>query len=265
MRPLRLIPVRRTAAVAMSGAAFAAFAALAAAPSMAGAASPPSAQSEYQASIKAATSQGVHFSSNAAQGGVSITVTGDTGATSGAQTLTVKKGSLTEHVSAMVVGSTGYVKGNATALHNVIGLTNAQSKKYAGTWLSFPTSNAGLAQLVSGLLNSQVASELQMTGPYSYGKATTAGGKHALVIHGSVSTQSGTSVPVDLYVSASGAPLPIQEVTNPGTSGGSTALHGTVSFSRWGQKTSLKAPAKSFSLLKLAPPSTSGATSTTGG
>ena len=261
MRPIH----RRHAAVATIGSgALAALAALAAGPGPAGAATP-SAQTEYRASINAVGSQGVHFTSVATQSGVTVRVDGDTGNTSGAQSLTVKKGSLSEHVSAMVVGSTGYVKGDTTALHNVIGLTNALSRKYAGTWLSFPTSNSTLGQLVGGLLNSEVTGELQMSGPYTYGAVTTVNGQQARPVHGFVSTQSGSKVPVVLYIASTGAPLPIQEVTNPGGAGGSSAIHGTVSFSHWGEATNEKAPGKSLSLLKLVPSATSGATSTTAG
>ena len=265
MRAMRLIVRRNVAALTAGGTALAALAVLAASPATAGAAGNPSAQSEYQAVLKAVGNQGVHFSSVASQSGVTIHVDGDTGTTTGAQTLTVKKGSLSEQVTAMVVGSTGYVKANAAALHNVIGLTNAQSHKYAGKWLSFPTTNSALGQLVGGLLNSQVASELQMSGPYSYGTVTTVNGQKALAVHGAVSTQSGAKVPEILYVAATGTPLPIEEVTNPKRSGGSSAIHGTVTFSHWGETTTKTAPGTSVSLLKLVPGATSGATSTTGG
>ena len=264
MRPIH--PRSAAAAVVAAAAlgAVAPLAVLAAVPGAAGAAAP-SAQSKYQAAIKAIGTEGVHFSSVATQSGVTIHVDGDTGATSGAQSLTVKKGSLSEHVNAMVVGSTGYVKANAAALHNVIGLSNALSRKYAGTWLSFPTSNSALGQLVGGLLNSQVSSELQMSGPYTTGTTTTVNGQRALAVHGFVSTQTRNKVPVVLYVAATGTPLPIEEVTNPGNSGGSSAIHGTVMFSHWGQKTAQTAPGTSVSLLKLVPAATSGATSTTAG
>ena len=234
----------------------------------AGAASTPTQttpQAEYQAAIKAAGNLGVHFVSVASQGGVTIHVTGDTGATSGAQTLTVSNGKLSEHVTAMVIGSTGYVNANSTALHYVIGLSTSQSNKYANKWFSFPTSNSGLAQLVSGLLNSQVSAEVQMSGPYTYGPLTTIGGQQAVAIHGTVSTQSGSKAPVVLYVPATGTPTPIEEVTNPGASAHSSAIRGTVSFTHWGEKISEKPPAHSTSLLKLAPPSASGATSSTAG
>jgi len=262
IRPRRTVPV---AAPAVALATLAGLAVLVAGPAAVGAATTPSAQSEYQAALKAVGTEGVHFSSVASQSGVTIRVDGDTGASSGAQTLTVKKGSLTERVSALVAGSTGYVKGNATALHNVIGLTNSQSSKYAGTWLSFPTSNGSLGELVSGLLNSQVSSELEMNGPYTYGTATTVHGQKAVAVHGFVNTSGGSKAPVLLYIAASGTPLPLQEVTNPGSAGGTTAIHGTVTFSKWGEKTSVSAPTSSSSLLKLVPSATSGATSTTAG
>jgi hypothetical protein len=236
-------------------------AALATAPPAA-AASTPSAQSLYQAALKAAGGENVHFASSATQDGVSIDVDGDTGSASGAQTLTVTKGKTVEHVRAMVVGSTGYINGNATALHNVIGLTTKQAHTYAGKWLSFPTSNTALATLVQGLLTSQVPDELQMGGPFTYGSPTTVDGERALAVHGFVSTDSGSKIDVVLYVPASGSPLPIEELTNPGAKS-SSDIHGSVDFSKWGEKTAETAPGTSMSLLKLTPPQTSGATSTT--
>jgi hypothetical protein len=257
----------RPAAAAVGVAAFAALAALGATGVPAGAASTPTqtAQSEYSAAVKAAGNQSVHFVSVVTQSKVTLNVAGDAGTTSGAQTLTVKNGKTTERLSAEVVGSTGYVNGNSTALQNVIGVTSAQAKKYAGQWLSFPTSNTALSQLVSGLLKSQVATELSIDGPFTFGTAATVNGQHATAIKGTVSTSNGGKVSEVLYIPATGTPLPIEEVTDPGASAKSSSLHGTVTFSNWGEKTSVKAPAHSTSLLKLAPPSSSGATTTTGG
>jgi hypothetical protein len=217
-----------------------------------------SAQSLYNAAIKAATSQAVHFESLATQSGTTLAVTGDTGADAGSQNVTVSKGSVVEHVSALVIGTTGYIQGNASALRNVIGLTSAKSNKYAGKWLSFPTSNQGLDTLVAGLKNSDVAAELQMSGPYTYGTAQTVAGHRALAIKGTVTDQSGSKIPVTLYVPASGTALPLEQVTNPGTSKGSSNIHSSVTFTRWGEKVAQTAPAHSSSLLKLAPTSVSG-------
>jgi hypothetical protein len=255
MHPLRHSPAR-TAAVA-AGLTAAAALALATA---AGAAGSTSATAEYQAALKAVGSQGVHFDSTASQSGATLDVSGDAGKTSGSQALVVKNGSVTERMTARVVGSTGYVTGNAAALQHVIGLTAAQSSKYASKWLSFPTSNSGLDELVGGLLSSQVSKELEIGGPFTYGTATTVAGQQALAIKGSVATSTGSKVPVVLYVPSSGSPLPIEEVTNAGNAGGSSAIHGTVSFTNWGENKSQTAPTHTVSLLKLVPPTSSSTT-----
>ena len=260
MPPLRHIPVRTAAAAA--GLAAAAALSLAAGVAPAGAASTPStsATDEYNAALKAVGSQGVHFDSVAQQNGATLEVSGDAGTTSGSQTLLVKNKKLNERMTALVVGSTGYVTGNAAALQNVIGLTKAQSSKYEGKWLSFPTSNGGLDELVGGLLSSQVSKELEIGGPYTYGKPTAVAGQPATAINGSVATQSGSKVPVVLYIPSSGKPLPIREVTNAKKTGGSSAIHGTVTFSHWGENKSQTAPAHTVSLLKLVPASSSSTT-----
>ncbi len=267
MPPLRHTRARTVAATAGLAAAAALSLSLAAAAAPVGAATTPttsttSATDAYNAALKAVGSQGVHFDSVAQQNGATLEVSGDAGTTSGSQKLLVKNKKVKERMTALVVGSTGYVSGNAAALQNVIGLTKAQSSKYAGKWLSFPTSNTGLDELVGGLLSSQVSKELEIGGPYTYGKPTKVGGQQATAINGSVATQSGGKVPVVLYLPSSGTPLPIREVTNGGKSGGSSAIHGTVTFSNWGENKSQKAPAHTVSLLKLVPASSSG---TTGG
>ena len=257
-RRLRVVAAAATAALAPLAVAAAATAAPAGATTTAPA---QSAQSLYNAAIKAATSQAVHFESLATQSGTTLAVTGDTGADAGSQNVTVSKGSVVEHVSALVIGTTGYIQGNASALRNVIGLSSAKANRYAGKWLSFPTSNQGLDTLVAGLKNSDVAAELQMSGPYTYGTAQAVAGQRALAIKGTVTDQSGSKIPVTLYISASGTRLPVEQVTNSGTSKGSSNIHSTVTFTRWGEKVTQTAPAHSSSLLKLAPASVSGSSS----
>jgi hypothetical protein len=262
-RPLSL----RSTAVAVGAAACAALAALGACAASAGAASAPpqSAQSEYEAAVKAATNQTVHFQTNVTQGKVTLQQSGDAGSTSGSETLTISNGKSTEHMSAEVVGKIGYVKGNSTGLQSILGLSAAQARKYAGQWLSFPTSDSNLAQLVGGLLKSQVATEISFSGPFTKVSDATVSGQHAIGVKGSVGTSNGTSVPEILYVPSTGKPLPIEEVTNPGSKARTTDIHGTVSFSNWGEHVTVPAPAHSVPLSKLAPTSTSGATTTTGG
>src|SRR5271154_2106850 len=106
MHPLRQNPAR-TAAVVAGLAAAAAL--VAAAPNAAGAASTTTttttsagnaaATAKYNAALKAVGAKGVHFSSVAKQDGATLTVTGDAGSASGAQTLVVKNKNVTERMS----------------------------------------------------------------------------------------------------------------------------------------------------------------------
>ena len=257
MHPDRRIPIRL--ATTWAGAALGALGGLGAltvgAPATSAGAAQPSAQAEYEAAMKTVGSSGVHFSSTASQGQVTVQVDGDAGASSGTETIVVKRNGVTERIHAMVVGSTNYFNGNKAALTQVLGFTNAQASKYAGTWLSFPTSVTGLSGLVSGLLSSQVRTEISLNGPYQYGTAATVNGQSALAIKGTVRNQSGTSTPIVLYVPASGTPHPLQEVVNSGSGGGSSVIHETVSFTHWGEQPTAQAPAHSVSLLKLLPQS----------
>ena len=134
------------------------------------------AKSKYQAAMKAAAAQNVHYVSTATEQGISLEVVGDTGKSSGSQKLEVQNGSTTEDLSVVLIGKTGYLRGNVSALEKVLGLTTAQSDAYQNRWLSFPTSNHSLSELVSGLLDSEVSAELEMTGPYSFGGTKVIGG-----------------------------------------------------------------------------------------
>jgi hypothetical protein len=209
------------------------------------------AKSKYQAAMKAAAAQNVHYVSTATEQGISLEVVGDTGKTSGSQVLEVQNGSTTEELSVVLIGKTGYLRGNVSALEKVLGLTSAQSSTYANRWLSFPTSNHSLSELVSGLLDSEVTLELEMTGPYTFGGTKVIGGHLTQAIDGTAATSSGTKVPIVLYVESSGTPRPVQEVTNPNAK--SSAIRGTVTFSNWGEVTDPVAPTTSVPLIPLLP------------
>ncbi len=104
---------------------------------------------------------------------------------------------------------------------------------------------------MAGLHNKDVATELKMSGPYSLVDGKTIGGQSTQGVKGSVSSSSGSKVPVILYVASSGTPHPIEEVTNPGKGG--SAIRGQVTFSKWGEKIHLDTPKGAVSLLGVMP------------
>jgi hypothetical protein len=216
-----------------------------------GASAATSAQAEYKAALRVARAESVHYVSKATESGVVLEVVGDTGTTSGSQVLVIQSGTTVETLEVVLIRSTGYVRGNATALQKIIGLTEAQSKSYTNVWLSFPATETHLADLVGGLHNSDVATELTMDGPYSFGATKKIGGHTTRGIKGNASTASGPAVPIELFVETGSTPRPVEEVTS--TAKGSTSIQGTVTFSKWGETNHTKAPPHSVTLASLAP------------
>jgi hypothetical protein len=210
-----------------------------------------SAKSEYQAALKAASSQNVHYVSSVTEDGTALEVVGDTGKTSGSEALEEKTGSTTSEMAVILIGSTGYVQGNSAALKTFLDFTATQSSTYAGKWLSFPSSNSSLAGLVSGLLDSEVGTELKMSGPYTFAGTKKIVGLKTEAIDGTAPTESGTEVPIVLFVDASGTPRPVEELTD--STAENEAIEGAVVFSKWGEKTHPKAPTNSTPLLPLLP------------
>lgn len=208
-----------------------------------------SAQSEYQAALQAAGAQNVHFVSETIEQGEHVEEVGDTGKSSGSLMVNVRSGTTTQTLAILLIGSKGYVEGNDAALKKIMGLTTAQATEYTDRWLSFPTSDTSLNALVSGLLTSHVASEIRMSGPYTFGKTKVIAGHETQAILGNAPTSSGTKVPIVLYVESSGTPRPVEEITEPGAK--SSSISGSVTFSQWGEQTDPVAPSKSVPLLPL--------------
>jgi hypothetical protein len=223
--------------------------ALAASPGVSGAAG--NAQAMYKAALAYAATQNVHYVSTATQGTAVLRVVGDTSPTAGTQSLTVKSSTTTETLTVALIGKTGYVRGNAAGLAHILGLTTAEATTYTNKWLSFPTGNQTLDALVNGLRNKDVAAELKMSGPFSFGPAKAIGGQAAQAVEGFISDSTGKKVATTLYVQTGGTPRPLQEVTN--STQGTTGVDGSVTFSNWGQQTQVSKPSHAVSLLSLAP------------
>jgi hypothetical protein len=208
-----------------------------------------SATALYNQSIKVADTANVHYVSKATQDNVALEVIGDTGVSEGSEVLAVESSSAVEDIEVVLKGATGYVRGNATALQELVGLSAAISKAHANQWLSFPSTKSAESNLVSGLRNSDLSVELSMTGPFTLGGTKKISGIETRAIDGFSGTSTSTRTPIILYVETGKTPRPVEEVTNPNGTG--TAIKGSVTFSKWGESIHPKEPSKSVSLPKL--------------
>ncbi|HUC05167.1 MAG TPA: hypothetical protein VL961_07195 [Acidimicrobiales bacterium] len=210
-----------------------------------------SAEAAYTAALHLTGTQSVHFVSRAVEGSTVLDVVGDTGTTDGSQVLAIQSGSTIDALEVILIGATGYVRANTTALEKVLGLSASQAKSMTSTWLSFPAGDASYADLVGGLLDKDVPRELAISGPYTWGGSKTIGGHATRAIKGFTTGASNSApIPIEIYVEKGSKPRPLQEDTDP-TAATGTTVNSTVTFSRWGERIHPRAPSKSVPLASL--------------
>ena len=142
--------------------------------------------------MKAAGAENVHYVSKATEQGISLEVVGDTGKTSGSQVLEVQKGSTTEELSVLLIGSTGYRPGQRRRAGEGPGPDRGAVQRLPEQMaVASRPATAPLSELVSGLRDAEVAPELEMTGPYTFGGTKMIGGHVTQAIKGTAATLVG--------------------------------------------------------------------------
>ncbi len=195
------------------------------------------------ASLAAANKQqSVHYNATSKAGTQSITLTADAGVSSGQQIVVVKKGKTTGHIQARYVTSGVYFKGDVYGLEAYLGMPASLAPTYAGKWIVFTSTDTDYAQITKALTLSAAVAQISMTGPYTSGGTTTAGGKAASAVKAFTSTLSsaGKKGPATVYIAAKGTPLPIK-FTGAGTESGKKTT-GVVSYSKWNETINLVTP-----------------------
>jgi hypothetical protein len=195
---------------------------------------------QWRAAMLAAASakHSVHYVSSSSRPGQGIRIVSDVGHGRGIQRITVTKHGHSGPATVLVVGRTAYIRGDAFTLHNYFPLTQAQASRYAGKWISIPSSSGAYAAVAADATFGSFLSDLLPSKHLSLVPWTTAGGRKAVGIRGRV-RQGGVSLVETVYAPARGAPLPFYEravVTGkPGTS--------VAQMSRWNQPVHVTAPA----------------------
>jgi hypothetical protein len=240
---------RRTTATA--GAALTAFATtitlVLAAASVPASAAPPDATTLYRQAIAATHGWSVHYESLVTVSNTTIMESGDAGPASGTQTVAVgkSKGAFTDDATIIVIGGITYLKGNAAALSDLAGMAPGQAQEAAGQWVDFATDDATLASVSAGVVSTDVAKELTLTGPVALGHARTLDGLRVDALQGTQSL-GGKHVHVVLYVRAAGTHVPVEEDAVGASGKPDGVLH--VVYSKWGEVVRPLAPQATGSL-----------------
>ncbi len=219
--------------------------ALTAAP-MAAAATTSSAATLYGQAMASTKSWTVHYTSTGLNSKVSIVESGDAGPASGTQQVLIGTGPAAENASLVVIGEITYFKGNASALEALMNLSPTQAATDAEKWVYFSSSNPKFAQVVAGVRSNDVARQLALQGPYTFGTPRKLDGHEVVAIRGTQRVQGLKTEPAVLYVLSSGRHLPVEEDTV--TAQGQPNGMDHVVFTKWGEHVRPTAPAGALTI-----------------
>ena len=150
-----------------------------------------------------------------------VTWVGDVGTNSGEQT--IDAGSM--QAKAIVVNGVTYFNANLEAMTKLLGVPAGVADRAAGKWLSLSPSDAASSQVGATLTVNSLLSQVTPHSPLTTLGQSMVNAQQVVGISGKL--QGGLSA--TLYVSATGQPLPIQEIADTGN------YNTTTTFSNWGE------------------------------
>jgi hypothetical protein len=181
------------------------------------------------AALRAATREGsahVHLESSAGGGYVQ-----DDEAGPGVGSQEIHVSSL--RMTVRVVGTTAYVKVTHTGGEFFVGMAGVSPSRYLNHWIAYRPGDKTYKAVASGGTMASMVSYLKPKGKLSKAGVSVIDGRPVVGVWGGYLGSRGC-----LYVSAVGKPLPVRLTVT--TVGGTDV---TITFSHWGEKVAVTAPA----------------------
>ena len=190
------------------------------------------------AMLKAASARrSVHYVTTSSIPGHAIRMVSDVGPSRGIQRITFTSAGASGPATVLVVGGSGYIRGNAFTLQSFFGFTPAQAGRYAGTWISIPSTNGAYSAVTADATFASFLADLLPRKHLELARTTIAG-KRVVGLRGDAPQGSLTLVET-VYAPARGTPLPIEEKAVPSGHPGTSLTR----MARWNEPVHLVAPA----------------------
>jgi len=177
----------------------------------------------------------VHYVSVSSAPGHTIRLVGDVDAKKGILQVTLTAHGQTGAATVMVSSGTAFMRGDALMLRTYFGLPKAAATKYAGKWISVPSSNPGYATTADGVTFPSYFSHLfpQLT------KLSFVSSLVALVgVRGTVHGTGSLTAVTTIFAPAHGKPLPVKQIAKSSGDLGS----GVVTMSNWNEAVHVTEP-----------------------
>jgi hypothetical protein len=205
-----------------------------------------SAAALYQEAMATTKGWTVHYVSTSTISKAPFFESGDAGPASGTQSIRVGAGATLDSASLVVIGDLTYLRGNELAMEDLTGLSAPEAASTMGHWVLFSSNNPTFAQVVAGVRSHDVAQEVALQGPYTFGHSRSLHGYKVDALRGTQKLQGSKAMDAVLYVRASGKHVLVEEDTVDSQGKPNGAEH--IVFSKWGETVRPRAPDASVTL-----------------
>ena len=196
----------------------------------------------------------LHYVSTSVGNGLTTTIIGDVGQSSGTQTIVVSYQGVKATMVIELVGHEAYFRGDAAAIEVLINLTAAQSAAAAGPWVSVVPTDSVYQSTAAALTVGSVMSELALSAPIAGERTAVDGGRTVVEISGAWTGQGITAkdhATGDLEVSKGNASLPIRFNGVMPATASATRFAENLVVSKWGEAVHVVPPASSVPLATI--------------
>jgi hypothetical protein len=202
-----------------------------------------------------------HYVSSSSSDRVRQLTVGDAGPSSGRQVITLNG----DTFNVLVIGSTAYFQGDATAMVENLSVPASVAQAHAGQWISLVSGDDPYESVYAAVTTSDALHDSITFSPRSVVATPAIAGQRATAVQGRVRLLPGESGTVKgtgtLYLSASGH-LPLRYVergTLRGSGGTVTPLDFRIDFSAWAEVVRVTVPAGAVTYASLGVPPGTGA------
>ena len=187
----------------------------------------------------------LHYVSVSSAPGHELRIVSDVSATEGITRVTVTDHGESGSGTAIVSGGTAYIRGDAFTMRVYFDFPKSEATKYAGKWISVPSSNLAYPTLSDGVTFPSFLSHLFPR--QTKLSLVTAG--FLVGVHGTVHRQAGVTVEATVFAPAHGKPLPVKQTAKSSGRLGTDVVTNTIS--NWDEAVDVSAPPNAVPVTKV--------------
>jgi len=198
----------------------------------------------------------VTITARSSYNGVKTVFVTESNPTSGKQLVTYDISGVQHHAKLIFIHGLGYLRGDAEAIAQYLGISLSQAQLYSEQWIEFNRQSPNYAFITGGVTTSSAMSEVPLGGSITTTSLSVVAGVHVTTLRGVAGANSYLPrIRETLSISTTSPTLPVKETAS------GNGITQVLTFTKWGHTTPVTAPIAAWKWITA--PTTTTTTTTT--